>query len=146
MVLAVRILAGLLLIWIFVVVVGHKAVPLEGRTTCNRAGNPLVPTSGLIHFREWPISASTHLFANSGAEADSSRSPLRGRKRTHRGSRTDRDARFIARAPHRTVLARMQDREISGPAASNARIACQATSHRASLGRPSRRVDNHPTS
>jgi hypothetical protein len=57
MVLAVRILAGLLLIWIFIVVVGRKAVPLEGGTTCNRAGNPLVPTSGLLCNPEWPISA-----------------------------------------------------------------------------------------
>jgi hypothetical protein len=57
-----------------------------------------------------------------------------------------RGARVVARPRTRTVRARTQDRAISGPAASNARIACQATSHRASLGRPSRRVDNHPTS
>src|SRR5580700_6400517 len=39
-----------------------------------------------------------------------------------------------------------RNREISGPAASNAHTACQATLRRALLGLPSRRADNRPTS
>lgn len=47
----IRILAGLFLIWIFGVFVGHGAVPLQGATTSNKAGHHLVPTSGLIRCR-----------------------------------------------------------------------------------------------